>query len=493
MTSRETQTTQSKHEQEKARGQELINEFIVSRKFPIERFFEVTATLEETDMQRFIFDSPRARYSTEMQPISPESFMQDARGNTQRAHKMHDEFLKILHARITRDLHSFTKENEGWEQKARAKLTDEFAYTKKKLDTVFVFLRNSESIDIQTALNTGDTIPGLHGIDSDDLSGIISAICTDQAEYIENFKESIRKSLLDLKALAKSEVEIQEGQTIDPLTGLMNKPGMIMHLDESRRQLQSRYEQWQKSDTKDEGDRPILVLIHFDINDFKSLNTNYTHDRADLILAEIAKKIQGSIRVDAGDSAARMGGDEFCIVLHTTAQQTKKIKTRFSNILEIHPPEGEDAVPGYPEEIVYVSGGIVEIQHDSPKTFTQLLEVAEIAGFTRKMRKSEGTSGLAIYNEELRKGVRAHIENEENFKRFAGLYARMLLDRLIKQAENQSSSTDPEISTVGKENEADYADMLVIQTRITERNIGLALEGKSDNDTLNTLLGPNQT
>lgn len=487
-----TQREKYGHQSEQMREQEVINEFIVSRKFPIERFFEVTTTLEEVDLQRFVFDSPHARYSAEIQPISPESFMQDARGNTQRAHRMHDEFLKILQARVARDLHSFTKENEKWEQKARIKLTDEFAYAKKKLDAVFAFLRNSESIDIQTALNTGDTIPGLHGIDSDDLSGIISTICKDQAEYIENFKESIRKSLPDLKALAKSEVEIREGQTIDSLTGLLNKRGMIMHLDESRRQLQSRYEQWQKNDTKDEGDRPILVLIHFDINDFKSLNTNYTHDRADLILAEIARKIQGSIRVDAGDGAARMGGDEFCIVLHTTAQQTKKIKTRFSNILEIQPPEGEDAVPGYPEETVYVSGGIVEIQHDSQKTFTQFLEVAEIAGFTKKMRKSEGNSGLAIYNEELRKGVRAHIEDEDNFKRFAELYARMLLDRLIKQAENQSASTDQTISRVGRENEADYAQMLAIQTRIAQRNITLALEGKSDNDTLNTLLGPTE-
>ena len=63
----------------------------------------------------------------------------------------------------------------------------------------------------------------------------------------------------------------------------------------------------------------LLTVCHLDIDHFKAVNERHGHDAGDRLLAELAARVQASLRSWAGgdDVAARVGGDEFALLLRT--------------------------------------------------------------------------------------------------------------------------------------------------------------------------------
>jgi len=58
----------------------------------------------------------------------------------------------------------------------------------------------------------------------------------------------------------------------------------------------------------------VASVVIFDVNRFKEVNDNYGHAIGDLALIAVAQAIRSSVR--ASDFSARIGGDEFAIILH---------------------------------------------------------------------------------------------------------------------------------------------------------------------------------
>jgi len=85
----------------------------------------------------------------------------------------------------------------------------------------------------------------------------------------------------------------------DLLTGLANKSSMHRHLERVLKQAR-------------EESRSIAVL-YIDLDGFKSVNDRRGHLEGDIVLKSFAKKLRASVRET--DFVARVGGDEFVIVL----------------------------------------------------------------------------------------------------------------------------------------------------------------------------------
>lgn len=58
---------------------------------------------------------------------------------------------------------------------------------------------------------------------------------------------------------------------------------------------------------------PGAAVIMFDLDHFKTINDQFGHAAGDAVLEGFARLLRGDLR--AGDIAARLGGEEFCIVL----------------------------------------------------------------------------------------------------------------------------------------------------------------------------------
>jgi diguanylate cyclase (GGDEF)-like protein len=99
-------------------------------------------------------------------------------------------------------------------------------------------------------------------------------------------------------------VSIQSQLTsTDPLTGVYN-----------RREYE-RYIKLLPSRTA----RKVVSAVMIDINDFKQINDEMSHQMGDLALREIGDILKRSVRKN--DFVARIGGDEFCIIIESDHDQ----------------------------------------------------------------------------------------------------------------------------------------------------------------------------
>ncbi|WP_298218006.1 GGDEF domain-containing protein [Halothiobacillus sp.] len=89
----------------------------------------------------------------------------------------------------------------------------------------------------------------------------------------------------------------------DELTGLLN-----------RRFFQVEAQRWIDM-LSDEGSKHLALLM-FDLNYFRSINDSYGHERGDQLLQEMARRLQNEC-VTRPLLIARMGGDEFAILMET--------------------------------------------------------------------------------------------------------------------------------------------------------------------------------
>ena len=123
-----------------------------------------------------------------------------------------------------------------------------------------------------------------------------------------------------LSALNKAYEKEKNLASIDGLTKIYNRRCFLEILKlETKRAI--RYER-------------CLTLAYFDVDDFKTVNDNYGHDMGDLLLSLIADTVKQTIRET--DVFARMGGDEFVLLLpennyHTANIALQRIQQHLAN------------------------------------------------------------------------------------------------------------------------------------------------------------------
>ena len=128
---------------------------------------------------------------------------------------------------------------------------------------------------------------------------IITAV-KDANDVVTNYVAT----LTDISLGKAAEEEIKSLAFFDPLTRLPNRRLLLDRLDQSL------------ATCRRSGQNGALLFL--DLDNFKILNDTLGHDIGDLLLQQVARRLESSVR--EGDTVARLGGDEFVVMLEELEQ-----------------------------------------------------------------------------------------------------------------------------------------------------------------------------
>ncbi len=187
--------------------------------------------------------------------------------------------------------------------------------------------------------------------------------------------KDIEKTLAALLAFQES---LSRQRYTDPLTGIGNRGYFNKHFkQEFIRAVRS---------------KEHLTLIIFDLDKFKNVNDTYGHACGDMVLQEFAKMLTSSTR--PYDYIARIGGEEFAVILPNTKASTGKdmgnrLRKKLSKLLF----KWEDA-----EFHLTVSGGVASMNTTKSTTPDNLFQDADMALY---QAKNSGRNRIVLANSEI--------------------------------------------------------------------------------------------
>jgi diguanylate cyclase (GGDEF)-like protein len=136
--------------------------------------------------------------------------------------------------------------------------------------------------------------------------------------YAAGRVSTLQNTLLETSAaLSAANKHLEELATTDPLTGLGNRRYLHRHLESLLQTARNR------------GGGLCIAII--DIDHFKQINDSWGHDIGDEVLAGFARRLLRAIRPT--DLLARLGGEEFALVMYYPAMHTFR-PSIFDRILE---------------------------------------------------------------------------------------------------------------------------------------------------------------
>ncbi len=192
-----------------------------------------------------------------------------------------------------------------------------------------------------------------------------------------------------------AEEQINNLAFYDPLTGLPNR--RLLH-DRLQHALDS------SGRSGKEG-----ALLFMDLDNFKNLNDTLGHDIGDLLLQQVAKRVELTVR--KGDTVARLGGDEFVVILEGLSEKSIEAAAQTETV-------GEKIIAAFKQTFQL---GMHE-RHSTPsigatlfkgqsQTIEEIIKQADIAMY---QAKKSGRNMLRFFDPKMQESIntRASLEND---------------------------------------------------------------------------------
>jgi diguanylate cyclase (GGDEF)-like protein len=203
----------------------------------------------------------------------------------------------------------------------------------------------------------------LRGTDSTHFLGLSEADLTPQVQAaVQNLLSEI-DGLRQEVGLLKARLAETEGLADrDALTPLLNRRALIRELARVQTFAQ-RY-------------GGVASVVYFDLDDLKAINDRFGHAAGDAALKTVAERLAGNIR--ESEIVARMGGDEFAVILVQADAVTAEAKAgALGEAVEREPvtlPEGSARLR--------ISWGVCQVRPDLDPE--QIVADADAAMYARK-------------------------------------------------------------------------------------------------------------
>jgi diguanylate cyclase (GGDEF)-like protein/PAS domain S-box-containing protein len=202
----------------------------------------------------------------------------------------------------------------------------------------------------------------------------------------------------DISKRKEAEEQIRDLAFYDPLTKLPN-----------RRLLLDRLHQAIVLSVRNSQQGALLFI---DLDNFKSVNDTQGHAVGDLLLVEVANRLQSCIR--AGDTTARLGGDEFVVLLEgldpdepTAASQAETVGEKIRETIE------QPFLINGKEYNNTTSIGIT-LFRGPIKTMEEMLKRADVALY---QAKADGRNTVRFFDPALQTIVMARVTMEADLRR----------------------------------------------------------------------------
>ena len=118
------------------------------------------------------------------------------------------------------------------------------------------------------------------------------ALCIDNAQLTAGLEQTVDE-------LTCAQAQMEQLAFFDPLTGLHNRRVFLDRLEQAVRVAQR--------------SRQRFALLYLDLDNFKHVNDTLGHDAGDSLLCAVGDRLLACVRNE--DSVARIGGDEFAILM----------------------------------------------------------------------------------------------------------------------------------------------------------------------------------
>ena len=199
-------------------------------------------------------------------------------------------------------------------------------------------------------------------------------------------------NIRDISARKAHEEDLLRRALYDPLTGLANRALFREHVEKALARLRR-------------GPALPHAVLFVDLDGFKTVNDSLGHAAGDEVLVEVGNRLRRWMR--PGDTAGRLGGDEFSVLLENTSEAEvgilaeRILKVLLAPVLV----QGKEVV---------LSGSIGIALSDSGEDADELLRNADVAMYTAK---GAGKGQFRMFEPEMHHAALRRLDLEADLRR----------------------------------------------------------------------------